>query len=206
MPKGHLITFEGIEGSGKTTQVEKLSEWLKKEDISFCNFREPGSTYIGEKIREILLNPKNIDIDPITELFLYLSARSALVNEKVKPALENGYLVLLDRFTDSTIAYQGYGLGLDIDKVSQTCHFASSGLTPDITFLLDISPEIGLSRLKKFDRIEERGVEFLRKVRNGFMIIANNNRERVVIIDAVKNIEEIQNLVREKVKKYLKRK
>ncbi|MGQ9707138.1 MAG: dTMP kinase [bacterium] len=206
MSDGLLITFEGIEGCGKTTQIELLSKWLSKIGVEHKCFREPGSTIIGERIRKILLNSKEIEIEPMTELFLYLSARSALVNELVKPALNKGIIVILDRFTDSTIAYQGYGLGLNIDEISKTCSLASSGTSPDITFLLDIQPEVGLSRLKKFDRIEERGIEFLRRVRDGFIAIANCERQRVTIIDAEKGIEEVHNIIKQKIEKHIKSK
>jgi dTMP kinase len=204
MPRGHLITFEGIEGSGKTTQIELLGRWLSEINIAYKSFREPGSTIIGERIRDILLNSKDIEIEPIVELFLYLSARSALVTEKIKPALDDGIIFILDRFTDSTIAYQGWGLGLNIDRVRDTCLLASQGISPDLTFLLDIKPEVGLSRLNKFDRIEERGIEFLKKVREGFRAIANDDRERIEMIDAEKSIEVIHNLIRQKIEKFIK--
>ncbi|HDM43309.1 MAG TPA: dTMP kinase [Firmicutes bacterium] len=195
MPEGVLITFEGIEGAGKTTQIELLVNWLIEHNITHRYFREPGSTALGEKVRELLLNDNHIDIDPVSELFLYLSARSALVHKELKPALADGYLVILDRFTDSTIAYQGYGLGIDIEMVKQACSLASSGLKPDITFLLDISPEDGLSRLSEFDKIESRGLEFLKRVRSGFLRLAEEDKDRIIVIDATQSIETISHII-----------
>ncbi len=182
-----LISFEGIDGAGKTTVARKVHEFLNKKGFKVCLFREPGGTSEGEKIREIILN---YETDPRTELFLFLASRSSLVKRKVIPCIEKGYIVLLDRFTDSTVAYQGYGRGFDIDFVKKLCEFSSYGIKPDITFLLDISPEEALKRLNR-ERTRFEELEFLKKVREGFLKIAREEKERIVIIDASSSEEEV---------------
>lgn len=180
-----LISFEGIDGSGKSTQIHLLSNYLIKSGFELVNVREPGGTGFSEAIREILLSGK-YDINPIAELMLFDSARSQLINEVIKPALEQGIIVICDRFFDSTTAYQGYGRGLDLSSVETINNIAVNGLKPDITFFLDISIETSILRTKnkKYDRIESAGFDFYKKVRNGFLTIAAQEPDRIVVINS----------------------
>ncbi len=180
-----LITIEGIDGAGKTTIALKLYEYLKKEKGEVYLFREPGSTEVGEKIREILLM---YEVGDITELLLFESARAELTERLLLPLLKKGKIVILDRFCDSTTAYQGYGRGIDIEMIERINMFASRGIKPDLTILLDISPEVALERLRAKDRFEE--IDFLRRVREGFLRIAEKN-ERIKVIKADEDIETV---------------
>ncbi len=181
-----LITIEGIDGAGKTTIATKLFKYLKDKGYEVHLFREPGSTEAGEKIRDLLLY---YNLDDRAELLLFESARAELVEKKILPLLKEGKTVILDRFFDSTTAYQGYGRGLDIEKVKIINEFATKDLKPDLTILLDIRPEIALERIGARDRFEE--LEFLKKVREGFLKIAEEEKERVHIVDAERKIEEV---------------
>ncbi len=181
-----LITIEGIDGAGKTTIATKLFKYLKDKGYEVHLFREPGSTEVGEKIRDLLLY---YNLDERAELLLFESARAELVEKKILPLLKEGKMVILDRFFDSTTAYQGYGRGLDIEKVQIINEFATKGLKPNLTILLDIRPEIALERIGARDRFEE--LEFLKKVREGFLKIAEEERERIHIVDAEREIDEV---------------
>ena len=187
-----LISFEGIDGSGKSTQIQLLKNKLIEQGIEVQVLREPGGTDISELIRGILLNPE-IEIDPITELLLFSSARSQLIAEKVKPLLEKHAVVILYRFYDSTTAYQGYGRGsLPLSQVQQINQIASHGIAPDITFYLRLSVEKSSERrihMQK-DRMEQSGVEFFNKVVHGFDELAKSEN-RFKTIDASSSIEEI---------------
>ncbi|WP_457601110.1 dTMP kinase [Hydrogenivirga sp.] len=174
-----LITFEGIDGSGKTTQSRKLYELLKEKGVEAFLYREPGGTRLGEELRKVLLSGA---INERTELLLFEASRAQLVSEKIAPALERGNVVILDRFTDSTLAYQGYGRGLDIRLVRSLNEFASFGITPDITFLLDVDPERAVSRVRERSRFDD--LDFLKKVREGFLEIAKGEPERVVVVSS----------------------
>jgi dTMP kinase len=191
-----LITFEGIDGSGKSTQISLLKEKIKESVKEVVVLREPGGTDISELIRGMLLNPE-IEIDPVTELLLFSSARSQLIAEKVKPLLSKDVVVILDRFYDSTTAYQGYGRGsLPIDQVHQINRVASHGIAPDITFYLRLSLEesaIRTAHMQK-DRMEQSGVEFYENVIKGFDELAKAEN-RFVTIDASKNVEEVHKLI-----------
>ncbi len=193
-----LITFEGIDGSGKSTQIELLKEYLSAQNRTVCVFREPGGTEISEQIRALLLDAKN-EIDPVSELLLFSSARSQLVAEKVLPALARDEIVILDRFYDSTTAYQGYGRGcLAIKEINQINRIASHGREPDLTFYLKIPLEISLERtghLEK-DRMEKAGEEFFRKVMQGFDELSQTV-SRFHTIDATQSPEEIHSLILE---------
>ena len=186
-----FITFEGIDGSGKSTQIRLITEVLQKHGYSVKVLREPGSTEFSEKIREILLS-KQFDIDATTELLLFNAARSHLVKHEITPALDKGSIVLCDRFFDSTTAYQGYGRKLNIDDVTKVNHIASGGLKPDITFFLDISIPTSTKRTEDMesDRIEESGDTFFEKVRQGFLEIARQEPERLIVISSESSIDE----------------
>ncbi len=205
MKKGLFITFEGIEGCGKTTQARLLYEHLLKGGYRVILTEEPGGTEIGIKIRKILLNKGHDSLHPLTELFLYSASRIQHVMEKIRPLLSKGYIVISDRFMDSTFAYQGYGRGIDINLIKCLDDIARQGLRPDITFLLDIEPELGLKRhsSRELDRVERESIEFHRAVRYGYLEIARAEPERFIIIQAVKSIDEIHYMIMEKLKKRL---
>jgi dTMP kinase len=189
-----FITFEGIDYSGKSTQAKLLHEYFRKNKLKSILVREPGGTKISEKIREILLNREHLEMLPITEFFLFSASRSQLVNEVIKPNLKRGVIVICDRYYDSSSAYQGYGGKLDVKKVFEVNDFASSGLVPDITFLIDISPRKAFARAAekhKFDRIENKKLSFYKRVHDGFRKIASKNKKRFVVLDGNKSIEEV---------------
>lgn len=182
--KGVFISIEGIDGSGKTTLISNLIAKLSGK-ISVLSIREPGGTRVSEKIRELLLNKDNFDILPRTEAFLYAAARIQLLEEKIKPALAQGYLVIADRYLDSTIAYQGFGRGIDLGFLEALNNICTGGITPDLTILLDIDPVKAAQRREnsKRDRLEMEGNDFLNRVRNGYLEIAAKN-SRIKVIDA----------------------
>ena len=180
-----LISFEGIDGSGKSTQAHKLLQTFRDKGYKAHLFREPGSTDLGEKLRDILLHAT---IDPKTELLLFESARVELMEREIKPKLSAGEIVIMDRFIDSTLAYQGYGRGLDRDLVRKLNLFATSGILPDITFLLDIDPTKAIGRIREKSKFDDP--EFLSRVREGFLEIAEEE-DRVVVISAEKSEVEV---------------
>lgn len=195
--RGCFISIEGIEGCGKSTQCTLLKEWLEERGVDVLLAREPGGTEISEKIRGILLDPVNTDMDHRTELLLYLASRSQIVQELLLPARKSGKIVLVDRYSDSTLAYQGYGRGLRMEEIIPINSFASRELVPDLTILLDLDPEMGLDRKRREtetegDRLEMENLAFHRKVREGFLDIARRDPGRVVIVDSNRAIREIQ--------------
>ncbi len=182
-----LISFEGIDGSGKSTQAKRLFEHLRSKGYQASLYRDPGSTPLSERLRELLFE---FEMDPTTELLLFESARSSLVWEKVFPDLRAGKIVILDRFVDSTTAYQGYGREINLGTVSVLNHIATRGRKPDITFLLNIPLEIALERIKnKKTRFEDP--KYLRKVRDAYILLAHQEKDRFVVIDASKPEEEV---------------
>jgi dTMP kinase len=194
--KSLLISFEGIDGAGKTTQINLLSKYLESKGLSVVVLREPGGNDVSESIREILLSAKN-SINPKTELLLFEAARSELVHSVIIPALENGKIVLLDRFYDSTTAYQGFGRGLPLDDISKLNDIATSGLKPDLTFFLDIPLEVSKERSKKrdLDRIELSGSVFFERIIEGFRHLASLNSERIFLIDSEQDVKTVQNFI-----------
>jgi dTMP kinase len=199
MERGKLITFEGIEGCGKTTQIELAAAWLKSQKISCFVTREPGGTIIGLEIRKILLSEKTTELLPLSEALLYFADRFQHIQELMTPHLEAGDAVLCDRYHDSTVAYQGYGRNLSIRLLDRIWKDSGMNLQPDLTFLFDLPPEIGLQRsLQKLksqnldeSRFEKESLEFHTKVRDGFLTIARFNPERFVVLDAKRNQDEI---------------
>jgi dTMP kinase len=188
-----FITFEGIDGCGKSTQLELLREHLATRGMRVLTTREPGGTVLAEQVREYILNSPE-KLSPRAELLLFAAARAQHVEEKIKPALQNGTVVLCDRFADSTLAYQGGGLGFDFQTIAQLNTFATGGLEPGITFLFDVEPEVGAQRRaasRGEDRIEARGLEFQSKVRRAFLEIAQQNSQRITVLDATQSIEEL---------------
>ena len=197
--KGRLITFEGIDGSGKSTQIGMLENELKKLGVAFKTFREPGGTDLSEKIRTILLDKENIELISTAESLLFAASRAQLTTEKVKPAIAKGEFVICDRFTDSTIAYQGYGRGLDIKQLEEMNYIATAGLTPDITFILDINPEAAAVRMETevSDRMEATGVDFFRRIRGGYRQIKDQNPNRYRLINGEQSPENVFKEIKE---------
>jgi dTMP kinase len=193
---GFFITFEGIEASGKTTQINLLYDYLKSLGKSVVKTREPGGTKIGQKIREILLSKWDEKFPYIAELLLYEADRNIHIHNLIKPSLEAGYIVLSDRYIDSTTAYQHYARGIDYEIVSYLNTLATDGLKPNLTFLIDIPVEISLKRLSESkDRIESEDIEFHKKLREGFLKIAENEKDRFVVIDGTMDIMEIHKII-----------
>jgi dTMP kinase len=195
MTKGILITLEGPEGAGKTTVLDKILPELQKKCAEILTTREPGGIRIAESIREIILAPENTAIDGKTELLLFAAARRQHLNEKVRPALADGKVVMIDRFIDSSVAYQGYARGIDVKAVEQINAFATDGLLPDLTLYFDIEAELGLSRVmagnREVNRLDTESLEMHQKVRAGYQEIARQNPERVVTIDASQALEMV---------------
>ncbi|MEW6412058.1 MAG: dTMP kinase [Candidatus Zixiibacteriota bacterium] len=203
--KPMLITFEGIDGCGKSTQALLVYQFLVSRKYQVKMLREPGSTVVAEKIRDILLN-KRLKITDLTELFLYEAARAEITTREIAPALANGTIVLCDRFYDSTTAYQGFGRKLDIAMVKKLHKIAVGGVTPDLTFVFDVDLKTAFARLgKKRDRLESQSEAFFQRVRLGFLEIARKERRRVKVIDATRPIEEIFDNVRKLLLKKLER-
>lgn len=204
--KGFFITFEGIEGSGKTTQAKLLCDYLKSQDIPVILTREPGGSEISEKIRELLIDPENMEIKAKTECLLYAASRAQHVEQVILPAIADGKVVISDRFADATLAYQGYGRKLPIEKLRQLNKFATSGLEPDLTFLLDLPAEIGLTRaferFYKLDRLEQEAIAFHQSVREGYLEIARRFGNRFKVIDASEPIEVIRDQIKNHVKQF----
>jgi len=203
--KKMFITFEGIEGSGKTTQIKYLADYLSAKGYDCVMTREPGSTNIGKKIRGILLDPENNDLDPVAELLLYMADRIQHVKQVIIPALNKGKIVLCDRYADSTLVYQGFARGLDIELIKKLHSLLINDLKPDITFLFDLPPEIGLSRAWKQikngarseleTRFEKERLLFHEKVRNGYLELARLEPERFRIINALQDENRVMNEV-----------
>ena len=209
--KAKFITFEGIDGCGKSTQAKRLVSRLNNEGIPALLTLEPGGTKIGSYIRKILLDPKNKDISELTELFLYLADRSQHVKEVITPSLKKGIWIISDRFYDATLAYQGFGRGISKDFILMLNKQICRDIRPDITFLLDCPVEIAIKRRNRRDsdqdqlRFEQEDVIFHEKVRKGYLWIAEQFKDRVVIIDATRSVQEIEEFVFSKTKELLLR-
>jgi dTMP kinase len=191
-----FITFEGSEGAGKTTQINLLKEYFINKGLEVVTTRQPGGTELGQNIRKLILDPEQNDKpSPLAELFLYMADRGHNVETIIKPALEQGKIVICDRYIDSTIAYQGFGRNIDIQKLDLLNEVATQSLKPEVTFVLDLPVEDGLKRVvqrdKKLDRIESEKIEFHQKVREGFLYLAQKEPERVKVINAIATPEKI---------------
>lgn len=206
-----FITFEGPEGSGKTTQIQALFDYLRAQGHDVVLTREPGGTAIGDQTRQILLDPENREMLPETEILLFSASRAQLVGQVVRPALERGAIVICDRFADSTMAYQGYGHGLDLEALRTITQFATGGLTPDLTVFLDIDVEVGLRRKRTagqadsdaWNRLDQKAVAFHHRVRQGYLALAEAEPDRWLVVDAARSREAIQQEIRERVEKLL---
>ena len=197
---GKFITIEGPEGSGKTTVAKKLVERLNNEGYKVVYTREPGGVLIAEKIRDIILDVNNTNLDPRSEALLYAASRRQHLVEKVLPALNEGKVVICDRFVDSSLAYQGYARGIGIDEIYQINMFAISDNWPDMTILLDIDPEIGLKRImenrtEEVNRLDLEGINFHNKVHQGYQIIKEKYKDRITLVDGNKSKDEVFNEV-----------
>lgn len=194
MGSGLFITVEGTDGSGKSTQIALMAEYLRKMGHEVVLTREPGGTNISEKIRSIILDPENREMGYIAEALLYASSRAQHVAELIKPSVEQGKVVICDRFVDSTYVYQGFGRGIDMEILESVNKIAMDGMFPDITFFFDISPEVALKRRIQAtgaDRIENEKMEFHMKVYHGYKSLAAKDPDRIKVIDADRSIEEI---------------
>jgi dTMP kinase len=207
MKKNLFITFEGIEGSGKSNQTRLLAQYLTEQGFEVVVTREPGGTEISDMIREILLQPANTRMTASTEALLYAASRAQHVLEVIKPALEQGKTVLSDRYIDSSVAYQVFGRGLPLEMVSEINIWASQGLKPDLTFLLEVPVEEGLKRATKrtADRIEQEEIDFHHRVAEGYRWLAQKEKERIYSIDGLKTKEEIHCEIRKIVDGFIKR-
>jgi dTMP kinase len=188
-----FISFEGIEGSGKSTQIDLLESHLKELGYKVAKLREPGGTLMGEKIRDIFLQDTSEKVDPITEAFLLYASRKHLDQNFLRVKINQGYIVIADRYSDATVAYQCFGKGLEKDFID-LIHNSSNLLTPDLTFYMDISAEMSRERIsnREMDRMESESVEFFDRVRQGYLQIASENPERVISLDANKSINELK--------------
>lgn len=199
--RGVFITVEGIEGSGKSTQLKRLAAALKEAGHNCVLTREPGGTPLAERVRAILLDPQEEGVDPLTELFLYAAARRQHVSELIGPALETGAVVLSDRFTDATLAYQGFGRLLDLDQLRHLNDLATGGIYPDLTLVFDLPEAAGLRRarsrneassaLMKESRFEAEDLKFHRRVREGYLALAQEDPRRYAVVDAEGSIDEV---------------
>ncbi len=210
-----FITFEGVEGSGKTTQIRRLKGYLKKRGIPCRTTREPGGCAISEKIRRILLNPDHRAMTPLSELFLYEASRAQHVREVIEPSLKEGVNVLCDRFNDATVAYQCYGRKIDLGKVEELNRLASQGIRPDITFLLDCPSDLGLKRALRRNRtlnrerearFEKEAIQFHLRVRRGYLSIARKEPDRVKVIDTREGEDKVFERIRKIVDELIREK
>jgi len=207
---GKFIVFEGVEGCGKTTQLQRLQQWLMPQwPHPVVTTREPGGTKLGGELRQILLTPRDGEaIQERAELFLYAADRAQHIEGLIKPQLAAGAIVLCDRYTDSTVAYQGYGRGLSLELIAQINQLATNGLTSDLTLWLDVDVEIGLARAKKRsspDRFEQATLDFHRRIQAGYQALATANRDRIVRVDASLSVDRVTAQIQQILSKFLRK-
>jgi dTMP kinase len=200
---GLFITFEGSEGSGKSTQSYLVYRYLKRRGCSCVYLREPGGTKIGEKIRSLLLDIKNISMSPLAEMLLYMACRSQLVEEVIRPLLKKGRVIICDRFLDSTFAYQGYGLGVDLKMIDRIGRFITEGIKPDLTIFMDMPLLRGLKGSGIKDRIEKRSLIYHRRVRRGYLELARSDPSRIKIVKVEKDKDATQKKIRAIIEQFL---
>lgn len=203
---GVFVTFEGGEGSGKSTQIALLADRLRAHGVTVTTLREPGGTVVGDRVRDLLLDPAHTGLDARAELLLYEASRAELVAERILPRVKAGDVVLCDRFTDSTLAYQGFGRGLDLEGVRTLNEWATGGVRPDVTVLLDVDPVLGLARATGAtgaDRLEAEDLDFHVRVREGFLALADSDSSgRFVVVGADAPAEEIAAAVWETLRRH----
>ncbi len=202
-----FITFEGPEGCGKTTQMHLLAPWLREQGFRVLTTREPGGTPIGDQIRAILLDPAQVEMHPSTEFLLFSAARAQHVVQVIRPHLASGGVVLCDRFSDSSLAYQGYGHEQDLERMHLISRYATGGLLPDVTLYLDVPVEVGLQRKLMGtsdvgDRMEQKDVSFHQRVRSGYLAMAAQEPARWIVVDATGDVEEVQAAVRKRIQEH----
>lgn len=199
MKKGWFITFEGIDGCGKSTQLAITAKILSEQGYSVLVSREPGGTVIAEKIREILISPEHAEMVNECEFLLYCAARAQHVREKIIPAIEQGKIVLCDRFQEATFAYQGFGRAIPLEILNTINAYATGGLDPDMTFVFDLSVDSSINRMTKInkikDRLEQNGKDFFERIRQGYLSMATNSPKRIMIIDGEQGIEKVSDRV-----------
>lgn len=209
---GLFITFEGIEGCGKTTQISRLAQSLGQKGFDIVVTREPGGCQISDKIRSILLDSNHEAMVPETELLLYTAARAQHIAQVVRPALDQGKIVLCDRFCDATLAYQGFGRRLDIETITQLNHYACQGVTPHMTLLLDLPVETGLGRARSRnalsehldeDRFEQESLEFHQRIRDAYLQFSQQQSERIKVIDAIGDLDTVYQRINDTVTPFI---
>ncbi|MDP6685322.1 MAG: dTMP kinase [Candidatus Omnitrophota bacterium] len=204
--KGVFITFEGPEGSGKSTHSKLLCKYLRRKKFKVLHTREPGGPLISEKIRKVLLDPENKEMGVVCEMLLYMAARAEIMKKEILPALKKGKIVVCDRFLDATLVYQGYAGGLKIDLIKDIGKLVTCGVKPNITFLLDIDARRGLARAgKNKDRIERKSIIFHRKVRKGYLSIARKEPKRIKVFTSLGEIQKTQSAIQKALSKFLYR-
>src|SRR5690554_832547 len=208
MNRGLFFTFEGIDGCGKSTQVKKTVQWLESQGLPVTVTREPGGTVISEKIRQILISEEHEEMVNECESLLYLAARAQHVCEKIDPLLQKGNIVICDRFQEATFAYQGFGRNIELDFLKQVNCFATGGLIPDLSFVIDLDVELSFKRIegmkRKKDRIELGGKEFFGKIREGYRKLALMDPQRIKVLDGSLPINELTGQIRGKMEKILR--
>lgn len=199
-----FLVLDGLDGAGKSTQVERLAAWIRESGHSLVTCRDPGSTPLGNQVRQLLLQRSSLAIDPRSEMLLFMAARCQLVHEIIRPALDAGQIVLCDRFQISTLVYQGHGGDVPPDEIRSVGKIATGGLEPTHTFVLDLPAEVALARIARgLDRMESRGAKYLERVRNGFLIEAKQAAARCTLIDATRSAEDIAADIRRRVEPLL---
>lgn len=195
-----FITLEGPEGSGKSMQIPELADFVRQQGFEVLTTREPGGTFIGDQIRQVIMRMDNTMMHPNTEILLFCAARAQIVAEVIRPNLEKGVVVISDRYGDSTLAYQGYGHGLNLEILKGILKFATGGLVPDLTLLLDLDVEVGLNRRKtgggEWNRLDAQQVEFHRRVRQGYLKMIEEEPQRWQKVDALQNPQQVQQELR----------
>lgn len=201
-----FFSFDGIDGVGKTTQIELFCQWLKSQGHDVVTCRDPGSTEIGEAIRNLLLSKHEMPMSRMAEMLLYMAARAQLVEQIIGPAITAGKTVVSDRYLLANIVYQGHAGGLDVSRVWDIGHFITGGLMPDLTFLLDLPPAAAAGRIRReLDRMEQSGETFRQRLREGFLAEAAGKPEQIAVIDASASVEEVHLAIREAAQRVLKK-